>query len=173
MHPLTIQEVGYENFNLEHAIKFGLLPDAVVEDEPKKYLQSYVQTYIKEEVLQEGLTRNIGSFNRFLETATYLQGSLLNISEISRELGINRSVVSNYFDILEDLLIAKKIEPFLHRAKRKIVSHQKFYFFDSGVYRTIKPSGPLDISSGTDGAVLETIFFQSLNVINDKLGTRL
>lgn len=166
MHPLVIQEIG-ESFELMHALQFGLLPTAVTQADPKKYLETYVQTYLREEVLQEGLTRNVGSFTRFLEIASFSQGNILNFSEIARELAINRLVVANYFDILEDLLLAIRIAPFTHRAKRKMVAHQKFYFFDAGVYRFLRPMGPLDSPEEAEGAGLETLFLQSLRAIND------
>jgi uncharacterized protein len=76
-------------------------------------------------------------------------------------------MVANYFDILEDLLLASRIAPFTQRAKRKMVAHEKFYFFDAGVYRILRPIGPLDTQEETDGAPLETLFFQSLRAIND------
>lgn len=166
MHPLTVQEIG-KNFDLTHALQFGLLPTAVTHENPKKYLESYVQTYLREEVLQEGISRNIGTFTRFLEIASFSQTNLINYSEIGRELGINRLVVSNNFEILEDLLLAVRLTPFTQRAKRKMVAHQKFFFFDAGVYRIIRPIGPLDSPEETDGATLETLFLQSLIAIND------
>jgi predicted AAA+ superfamily ATPase len=126
-----------------------------------------VQTYLQEEVAQEGLTRNLSAFTRFLEVASYSQGQLLNLSEIARELGINRLVVANYFDILEDLLLAVRISPFSVRAKRKMIAHQKFYFFDAGVYRFLKPAGLLDTQQEAEGCALESLFFQSLRAIND------
>ncbi len=166
MHPLVVQEIG-KDFVLDHALTFGLLPVALQHPDPSKYLESYVQTYVREEVLQEGLTRNIGAFTRFLEIASFSQASVLNFSEIARELRINRLVVAHYFDILEDLLLAKRISTFTKRAKRKMVAHQKFYFFDTGIYRFLRPSGPLDTSEEGDGAALETLFFQSVAAIND------
>lgn len=166
MHPLIIQEMAGE-FNLEHALLYGFLPAAVGHSDPKKYLESYVQTYIKEEVLQEGLTRNIGAFTRFLEAASFSQGQLLNFSEIARELSLNRLMIANYFDILEDLLLSTRISSFSLRAKRKTVAHQKFYFFDAGVYRTIRPMGLLDSPQEAEGVALETLFLQSLLALND------
>lgn len=166
MHPMTIQELGAQ-FSLEHALQFGLLPATFDHADVQKYLDSYVQAYVKEEVQQEGLTRNIGSFNRFLEVASFSQGQALNISEIARELAINRATVSNYFDILEDLLLSVRIDSFSQRAKRKVIAHQKFYFFDAGVYKTLRPMGPLDTPEEADGAGLETLFLQSLRAIND------
>lgn len=174
MHPLTVQELG-DAFDLPHALQFGLLPAAVTHEDPKKYLETYVQTYVREEVLQEGLTRNIGAFTRFLEVASFSQGQVVNVSEIARELGINRLVVSNYFDILEDLLMATRLPVFSHRAKRKVITHQKFYFFDEGVYRILRPAGPLDAPEEIEGMGLETLFYQSLLAINDyfELGYKL
>lgn len=166
MHPLVIQEMG-SSFNLQHALLYGLLPAVVNHPDPKKYLESYVQTYVREEVLQEGLTRNIGGFSRFLEAASFSQGQVLNFSEIARELSLNRLTVANYFDVLDDLLLSMRIPVFSQRAKRKIIVHQKFYFFDTGVYRVLRPRGPLDSSEETDGAALETLFLQSLMAIND------
>jgi predicted AAA+ superfamily ATPase len=105
MHPLTVQELG-TSFNLSHALLYGMLPASIDHADPKKYLESYVQTYLREEVLHEGLTRNIGAFTRFLEVASFSQGNVLNFSEIARELAINRQMVAHYFAILEDLLLA-------------------------------------------------------------------
>jgi predicted AAA+ superfamily ATPase len=144
-----------------------LLPSAVTHLDPQKYLESYVQTYVREEVLQEGLTRNIGSFSRFLEAASFSQGNILNVSEIARELGLNRLLVSNYFSILDDLLLGKQILPFTYRAKRNMIAHGKFYFFDTGVFRIIRPTGLLDSPQEIDGSALETLFLQSLQAVND------
>lgn len=166
MHPLVIQEVG-DVFKLQQAIQFGMLPSVFSSDDPKKYLGSYVQTYLQEEIMQEALTRNIAGFSRFLEVASFSQGNVLNIAEVARELSMNRITVANYFDILEDLLLAIRIPVFTQRAKRKMIAHQKFYFFDAGVYRTIRPMGPLDSPDEAAGIALETLFFQSLLAINE------
>ncbi len=166
MHPLVIQEIGAD-FNLQHALTFGLLPAAVSHSDPKRYLESYVQTYLREEILQEGLTRNIGAFTRFLEIASFSQGHVLNFSEIARELSLNRLMVASYFAILEDLLLAVRLPTFTLRAKRKMIAHEKFYFFDTGVYRILRPMGALDTQEEIDGATLETLFLQSLSAIND------
>lgn len=167
MHPLVIQEIGSENFNLEHILHYGLLPQAVTLENPDKYLKSYMQTYLRQEVMQEGLTRNIGAFTNFLEIASFSQGEVLNVSEIAREVGVNRQVIAGYFDILEDLLIGIRLSPFTIRAKRKVLAHQKFYYFDAGVFRAIRPMGPLDSQAEADGPTLETLFLQSLRAIND------
>lgn len=166
MYPLTTLEMG-EDFNLKQALKIGNLPSAVTHQQPEKYLASYIRTYLREEVLQEGLTRNLSLFTRFLETASFSQGEVLNYTNIANEVGSNRYTINHFFDILEDLLIAYRISPFTKRAKREIVTAPKFYFFDVGVYRTIRPRGPLDLEAEGDGPALETLFLEEVKAIND------
>lgn len=166
MHPLIPQELETD-FNLEHALLYGLLPMTFLDIDPVKYLSTYVQTYLKEEVLQEGLVRNLGTFTRFLEVASFSQGQILNLSDIAREMGIDRQLVSSYFEILEDLLLSVRLLPFTKRAKREVIAHPKFYYFDAGVYRSVRPKGPLDTPQEISGAGLETVFLQCVRAIND------
>jgi len=166
MHPLTCKELG-EHFDLNRSLLYGHLPTAVTSRETQKYLSSYVTTYLREEVLQEGLTRNIALFARFLETASFSQGEVLNYTAISREIASNRHTVVNFFEILEDLLIAYRIPVFSRRAKRDLVNSPKFYYFDVGVYRTIRPTGLLDTAAEVGGAALETLFLQEARAYND------
>lgn len=168
MYPLSVLELG-EDFDINHSLNYGHLPCAYTESEPKKYLESYVKTYLEEEVRQEGLVRNLGTFSRFLESASFSQGSVLNISEVARDCAVERKVVENYFSILEDLLIGYRIPVFTKRAKRRLVVHPKFYFFDAGVFKTLRPMGPLDKPEETHGAALETLFFHELNALNSYL----
>jgi len=168
MHPLTAVELS-NDFNLDHSLKFGNLPCVYTESDPKRYLESYVKTYLEEEIRQEGFTRNLSAFSRFLEAASFSQGMVLNISEVARECCVERKTVENYFSILEDLLIAYRVPVFSRRAKRRLVQHPKFFLFDTGVYRTIRPIGPLDMPEMVEGSACETLFFQELLGINDAL----
>ena len=165
LYPLTAVELG-KDFKLSHSLDYGQLPCVYTEENPKAYLESYVRTYLEEEIQYEGLTRNLGAFTRFLETASFSQGSVLNISSVARDCSIERKVVENYFAILEDLLIAYRIPIFTKRAKRRLVAHPKFYFFDVGLYRTLRPTGPLDAPEAIGGHAFETLFLQEILAIN-------
>lgn len=169
MHPLTTGELA-DSFDLARSLRHGRLPATWVQDDPKAYLASYVGTYLREEVQQEGLTRNLAAFSRFLEAASFSQASVLNLSAVARECHVDRKVVEDYFTILEDLLLAVRLPVFTRRAKRKIVAHPKFFFFDAGVFRSIRPRGPLDSEEEIDGAALETLILQELRAVNDALG---
>ena len=168
MHPLTALEIG-DQYELEFSLQFGQLPSVYQPNDPSEYLKSYVATYLKEEIQQEGITRNLGAFSRFLESASFSQGEVLNLSDVARDCHVNRKTVENYFIILEDLLLSRRIPVFTKKAKRRIVQHPKFYFFDVGVYRAIRPKGILDSPEEIDGAALETLFLQEVAATNDYL----
>jgi predicted AAA+ superfamily ATPase len=168
MPPLTVPELG-NDFNLDQSLRFGHLPAVFQEADTKAYLKSYVHTYLDEEVRQEGLTRNMAAFARFMESASFSQGAVLNISEVARECSVERKVVEGYFSILEDLLIAYRVPVFTKKAKRKMIAHAKFFFFDVGVYRAIRPTGPLDRPEEIEGSALETLVFQELNSLNKNM----
>jgi predicted AAA+ superfamily ATPase len=174
MHPFTALELG-KDFDLKRSLQFGCLPLACTSDNPQDYLNSYAATYLREEVQQEGLTRNIGAFSRFLETASFSQGSVLNMAAVARECAVSAKVAEDYFSILEDLLIAVRLPVFSKRAKRRLVAHPKFYYFDAGVFQTIRPRGPLDAPEQIHGPALETLFLQQVRALNDykDLGYRL
>lgn len=166
MHPLTAIELGGD-FDFGKALRFGQLPFACTTDDPGAYLRDYVATYLREEVQQEGLVRSLPSFSRFIEAASFSQGSVLNMASVARECATSAKLAENYFALLEDLLLATRIPVFTRRAKRRMAAHPKFYFFDCGVYRAVRPRGPLDVDSEIDGAALETLFLANASAIND------
>ena len=166
MHPLVIQELKAE-FKLEHALTLGMLPATYTYDDPAGYLATYIDIYLREEVVQEGLTRNVSAFVRFLEVASFSQGAVINATEIAREVGVKRQVIQNYFSILDDLLLAHMLPAFTKKAKRRLITTNKFYYFDAGVYAQLRPKGILDAPSEIAGVGLETLFYQSLLALID------
>lgn len=161
MHPFTPAELG-ARFDVRHAIRFGMLPSAWVGKDPGAYLRSYVGTYLREEVQQEALVRNVASFRRFLEAAAFSQAAVLNVEAVASDCGISRKTVESHFDLLDDLLLGVRVPVFRRRAARKLTVHPKFYFFDAGVYRHLRPRGPLDTDEEIDGAAIETLLFECL-----------
>lgn len=176
-HPLTAVELG-SRFDLLKALRYGLLPSLYDQEKdinPETYLAGYIANYLQEEVLQEGLTRNVSAFSRFLEAASFSQGEVLNVAEVARECSVHRKVVESYFQILEDLMIGCRLPVFTKKAKRRLIQHSKFYFFDTGVYRALRPKGPLDTPELIDGAALETLVLQNLaaSIDNQSLGLKI
>ena len=168
LYPLTVIELK-DNFNLQRALKLGQLPEVYFNKDSLEYLRSYIYSYLREEVIQEGLSRNLLAFNKFLEIASFSQGAVLNYTEIAREVGLNRKTVEGYFGILQDMLLAYYLPPFTKRAKRRLILKPKFYFFDVGIYRILRPSGFMDKPEEIEGIALESLVGQELRAINDYL----
>ncbi|HYD47499.1 MAG TPA: DUF4143 domain-containing protein [Terriglobales bacterium] len=168
MHPLTAAELG-RRFDLRRSLQFGQLPSSYLEPDPQHYLASYVGTYLREEVQAEALTRRLDAFTRFLAAASLSQASVLSVATVARDIGLPRKTVEGYFVLLADLLLAVQLPVFAKRAKRALTAHAKFYFFDAGVYRALRPRGPLDAVEDIEGAALETLVLQELRATNDNL----
>ena len=161
LHPFMAAELG-DRFQLESALKSGLLPVVLASQNPADVLRTYAALYLREEVQMEGLVRSIGNFSRFLEMISFSHASLLNISNVARECEVERKVVEGYVNILEDLLLAFHLIPFTKRAQRASVTHPKFYLFDCGVFRSLRPAGPLDRPEEIEGHALEGLIAQHL-----------
>lgn len=161
LHPFMAAELG-EAFNLRQALKIGLVPLVWEAAEPEITLRSYASLYLREEVQAEALVRDVGAFARFLEAISFSHGSLLNLAEVARECQVGRKTVEGYLGILEDLLLAFRVPVFSRRAKRHLAAHDKFFYFDAGVYRSLRPAGPLDRAEEIEGMALEGLVAQHL-----------
>jgi predicted AAA+ superfamily ATPase len=169
MHPFMAAELGDE-FSLEDALTLGMVPLVLDAVSPQEAVNAYVALYLREEVQMEGLVRNMGNFSRFLESVSFSHGGVLNISDVARDCHVERKTVEGYVSILEDLLLAFRIPVFTKRAKRHLSSHPKFYYFDAGVFRSVRPAGPLDAPQEIDGAALEGLVAQHLRAWNSYRG---
>ncbi len=161
MHPYMAVELG-KAFELSKSLKYGTVPLIWGSGEPDKSLAAYNGLYLKEEVQQEGLVRDVGAFARFLEAMSFSHAAVLNLSNVARECQVQRKTCEGYLQILEDLLLGFRLEVFTRRAKRELATHPKFYFFDTGVFRANRPSGPLDSPEEIEGAALEGLVAQHL-----------
>lgn len=161
MGPFLASELQNQ-FSLAKALKTGLIPLIWGSANPEERIRNYLHLYIKEEVQAEGLVRQIGDFSRFLEVASFSHGSIWTSTDISRESGVKRATVDNYLQILEDLFLAFSLPVFSRRARRRVVAHSKFYFFDVGVFRALHPQGILDSSNELEGLALEGLVAQHL-----------
>jgi len=160
MHPFMAAELP--NFSLEAALVDGLLPVVVAAPRPAEVLKAYATLYLDEEVRLEGWARNVGNFARFLESVSFSHAAVLNVSNVARECQVERKTVAGYIEILEDLLLSFRVPVFTRRARRKTSIHPKFYFFDAGVYRSLRPRGPLDRAEEIDGCAFEGLVAQHL-----------
>ena len=160
LHPFMAAELP--EFSLDDALVVGMVPLVVASPEPAEVLKAYASLYLEEEVRFEGWARNVGNFARFLEVVSFSHASVLNVSNVARECQIERKTVAAYIEVLEDLLLSFRLPVFTRRARRKTSVHPKFYLFDAGVFRSLRPRGPLDRAAEIDGGAFEGLVAQHL-----------
>lgn len=168
--PLTAEEMNFD-FEVRDLLRYGCLP-GVVRDRTAAdkidFLEAYAANYLKEEIQQEALVKNLESFVRFLEVATLANGQVTNVAGIARDAAVQRPTVQGYFEILTDTLIGTWLPAFRARAKVKEVAHPKFYFFDTGAVRAVagRLREPLD---GLEvGGLFETLTFHELRAYQNR-----
>lgn len=151
LFPLTHIELK-DKFNLSRALNYGTLPSVYLgndNDLARDTLRSYIETYLEEEIKQEALIRNVGGFLRFLKLAADENGNIINYTNLARETGNERRAVKEFFQILEDTLMGFHLFPYAKSARKKLVQHPKFYFFDVGVQRALSKQISLELEAGT------------------------
>jgi predicted AAA+ superfamily ATPase len=134
LHALTAEEMG-DRFDLERVLRFGSLPQVAnaADDEAPDLLAAYAQTYLREEIQAESLVRNLGGFARFLDVAAAQSGEILNAEAVARDAAVAARTVREYFQILEDTLIAFRLEAWRKSPRARLVTHPRVYLFDTGV----------------------------------------
>ncbi len=170
LHPFMASELG-PRFELDESLRLGLVPLVRDAAQPLEVVRSYVALYLREEVQLEGAVRRLGNFARFLEAISFSHAAVLNLAEVARDCGVSRKTVEGYLEVLEDLLLAFRLPVFVRRARRQVTSHPKFYWFDAGVFASIRPTGPLDRAQEIAGAALEGLVAQHLRAWNDYSGS--
>jgi len=140
LYPFTAQELG-DRFDLQEALQWGTLPKIISyksDKDKKRFLRTYTQIYLKEEILVEQLIRNLTPFRLFLSIAAQMNTQIINFSNIARDTGVDHKTVQNYYQILVDTNLGFFLEAY-NRSVRKVQKQSpKFYLFDMGVKRSLQ-----------------------------------
>jgi predicted AAA+ superfamily ATPase len=137
LHPLTSQELG-DHFDLDRFIARGGLPSIYFSDDPRADLDAYAGSYLQQEILAEGATRNVAAFSRFLKVAAYCNATVVNFTNVAADAQVPRTTVYEYFEILKDTLVLSELPAWRETKKRKPLASSKYYFFDIGVAAAVQ-----------------------------------
>lgn len=172
MFPFVHNEIKNE-IPIEDRILYGTLPVVVdADDYRKETLETYVENYLQQELMEERVVRRIDSFLRFLNVAGQLNGQILNVKNISRECSVPRTTVDGYFDILFETLIAFRLPAYRPGLKVKEISNYKFYFFDSGVARSCAGLIREELDKSYVGYLFETYLLHEVRAYNEYAGKK-
>lgn len=165
-HPFIFVELGDE-FEVLRALNFGLIPSIYFSENPLQRLRTYCGDYLQQEILAEGLVRNLPAFSRFLEIAALCQGKMINFTEISSDAQVKLSTVREYLGLLKDTLVIHELPAFRGTKNRKAIQTAKYFFFDVGVVNTLQGRENLRFKTSETGEAFETYFFHELMCYRD------
>ncbi len=151
LYPFCFLELG-KDFNLDKCLNFGTLPSIYHYQETADciaFLKAYTHTYLKEEIWAEHFIKKLDPFRKFLEVAAQMNGKIINFHRISLDIGVDDKTIKQYFSILEDTLIGFFLDGFQHSVRKRLLSKPKFYFFDTGVKRSLSRQLSLPIQEAT------------------------
>jgi len=170
MEPFSAAELG-DRFDLASGLQWGMLP--IIQfgrANAAGLLSAYVNTYLKEEIREEGLVRKVLPFIRFLAIAGQLNGQVVNGHNIARDAAVPRSSVETYFSILTDTLVGHFLSAWQPRLKVREQTHPKLYWFDPGVARAAAGLQHDPADRTWMGTALETLVYHELRVFNETAG---
>jgi len=153
LFPLTWKEIP--DFNLDRYLRYGGLPPVYLSKFPYEELDAYANTYLKEEIMAEGLIRKLPPFSRFLRSAALANGEMINFAKLANDCQVPPSTVTEYMGLLEDTLVGFLLPAWKESIKRKAISTGKFYFFDPGITHMLAGTQTLDRNSHLYGKSFE------------------
>lgn len=173
LFPLTSKEIG-ESFVVNDAIHWGTLPKIYNLDENEdklEYLRAYANTYVREEILQEQIIRNLAPFQRFLQVAAQMDSKIINFANIARDTGTTIPTIQSYYQILEDTLLGYSLPAFNESIRKRQKSSPKFYFFDAGVKRALAEELNIGVRPQTSqyGYAFEQLVINEINRLQNYL----
>lgn len=160
LYPFTSAEIP--NFDLLKALNNGLLPRHYLSSSPKKMISAYVGNYLRDEIAGEAKIRNVANFSRFLESAAFSNGEMVNYANIASDCGVSAVTVKEYFQILEDTLVGRFLPSYQKKPKRRVITAPKFYFFDIGIVNYLLKRGRIDFGSELFGNAFEHFIYNEL-----------
>ena len=166
-YPLIYSEHQIDKW--DDVLRFGTLPESLNLKTVKQkieFLESYSLIYLREEIQQEAIVKNVSSFSNFLDIASLCNAQTINIASLARDSGVARTTVMGYFQALEDTLIGFWLPAWRTKARVKTAIHPKFFFFDTGVVRALRGQLREPIHDYDKGFLLETYLLHELKAWN-------
>ena len=163
LSPLVSAEVP--EWDLDRALIYGSIPSIYLSDDPRQDLLAYCGTYLQLEVQAEGLVRGIEPFSRFLQSAARCAGEQVVYEHVASDAQVPARTAREYYQVLVDTLFGVMVDPIIpaKKSSRKVVSHGKFYFFDTGVAHALAGTTALDAHGSAYGKAIEQLVFNELH----------
>ncbi|KQS95076.1 ATPase [Rhizobium sp. Leaf391] len=157
--------------NLQALWLRGGFPDSLLAATDRaslRWRQDFIRTYLERDIPQLGPRIPAETLRRFWTMLAHYQSGLLNAAELARSLGVDGKTVASYLDLLVDLLLVRRLEPWHANLGKRLVKSPKVYVRDSGITHALLGLGTADhllghpiVGASWEGFVVETLIAAS------------
>ena len=136
--PLGVLEVGEED--KDKLWVRGGFPDsylAETDEHSMTWRDSFIKTYLERDIPDLGPRIPAETLYRFWTMLAHSQGSVLNAAQLARSLAVDGKTIARYLDLMVDLLLVRRLQPYYANVKKRLVKSPKVYIRDSGVVHAL------------------------------------
>jgi predicted AAA+ superfamily ATPase len=165
MPPLLLDEVGEDRMN-DLWLRGGF-PDSFQADSDQNSLawrEDFLRTYLERDIPALGPRIPAATLRRFWTMLAHAQGGLLNASALAEGLGVSGQTVGRYLDLLVDLMLVRRLQPWHENAGKRVVKSPKVFVRDSGLVHALLGLGSLEsvlghpvVGGSWEGFAIETL----------------
>ncbi len=129
-----------------------------------RWRQNFIRTYLERDIPQFGPRIAADTLRRFWTMLAHAQGSLLNVAQLARNLGVDAKTAHAYLDLLCALLLVRRLPPWHSNAGKRLVKSPKVYVRDSGLVHALLDIANVDtllshmvVGASWEGYVIENL----------------
>lgn len=162
--PLDALEVGPTD--LDRLWLRGGFPDSfLAKDDPAslRWRRDFIRTYLERDIPALGPRIAAETLRRFWTMLAHRQSALSNAADLGRALGVDGKTVASYLDLLVDLMLVRRLEPWLANIGKRLVRSPRIYVRDTGILHALLGLGTMDdllghpvAGASWEGLVVET-----------------
>jgi predicted AAA+ superfamily ATPase len=118
----------------------GGFPDgylAVSDSVSLRWREDFIRTYLERDIPQLGARIAAETLRRFWTMLAHHQGGLLNVAQLARNVGVDARTAASYVDLLVDLLLVRRLQPWHANLGKRLVKSPKVYVRDSGILHAL------------------------------------
>ncbi|MBI2687247.1 MAG: ATP-binding protein [Acidobacteria bacterium] len=125
---------------------------------------NFIRTYLERDIPQLGPRIPATTLQRFWTMLAHVQGGLFNAAQLARGLAVDGKTIARYLDLMVDLMLVRRIQPFQANIGKRLVKSPKVYVRDSGILHALLNIGDREsllghpiVGSSWEGFVIENL----------------
>jgi predicted AAA+ superfamily ATPase len=131
LHEIHCYEQSWDPFDLIHR---GFFPRLYEEGlEPRRFFNSYLQTYVERDVRALIQVRDLSLFQKFLTLLAGRVGQIVNLASLGNDVGASSTTIRNWLSVLKASYVVFELPPFFENIQKRVIKSPKIFFTDVGL----------------------------------------